>query len=223
MMLLSFSPSLALIFTYSILATGISWLFSNPWWWGCLHATLPLLGAWLLSHTITPITYLMLFIVLILVFGTGSLRQAPLFLSGKPAWEVIKAQLSPNIAVLDAGCGNGGLLHYLHLHRRDLHLNGCELAWLPWLISRVRCTLASAGQQHPITIRHHDFWTLDWSLYDTIVVFLSPEPMPAVWSKFQAEMKTGSQLISYHFIVPNQPPDQHLHDSLGRSVYIWKR
>ncbi len=205
------------LLSYAALSTLMATLLRMPWWWVALHGSLPLLGYILLLFAIPSYVYLILFLALIIFFGTGSLQRAPLFLSGRPAWEKVAELAPPNARVLDAGCGFAGLLYYLSTHRPDLKLAGSDLAWMPYLISHLRCANTS------IQIFHKDLWQLNWADYGVVFVFLSPDPMPQVWKKFQKEMKPGSWLISYHFEVPNHSPTISTMTEQGHAVYGWKR
>ncbi|MES2206645.1 MAG: hypothetical protein V4525_07605 [Pseudomonadota bacterium] len=205
------------VFSYAALSALIATLLHRAWWWIALHGSLPLLGYLLLSFDIPSYVYLILFLILIIFFGTGSLRRAPLFLSGHSAWEKVAEFIPTEAHVLDAGCGFAGLLHYLFMHRPDLKLAGSDLAWMPYLISYFRSYNTS------IQIYHKDLWQLNWANYDVIFVFLSPDPMQKVWEKFQAEMKPESWLISYHFSIDNHPPSFTMMTKENHSIYCWKR
>ena len=54
--------------------------------------------------------------------------------------------------------------------------------------------------------------------------FLSPVPMPRLWSKAQAEMRAGSWLISNTFEIPGVPADRELDVNEGRqtSLFLWQ-
>jgi SAM-dependent methyltransferase len=189
-----------------------------PWWWSAILGCFPLLvyGAWQLHWP--PSFYLAAWLVLLLFFGSGSLRRAPLFLSGKSVWSMVADKLPVGVRVLDAGCGFAGLLHYLKQRRPDLkEIVGMELAWIPFALSWLRSLKTN------VRIVHQNFWQAYWGDYDVVFVFLSPDPMPAVWEKFQAEMKPGSWLMSYQFDIPEAQPVWVEQDASGRTVYAWKR
>ena len=44
--------------------------------------------------------------------------------------------------------------------------------------------------------------------FDVVYAFLSPVPMPALWSKVCREMRPGSRFISHSFEVPGETPQR---------------
>ncbi|MCO6430519.1 MAG: hypothetical protein J5J00_06630 [Deltaproteobacteria bacterium] len=104
--------------------------------------------------------------------------------------------------VAELGCGFGGLMLYIARHRPLCRIDGYEISPLPFLISRFRVLLS---RQKNITVYPKSFWNADFSVYQLVYAFLSPEPMEELWKKVKSEMKPASIFISNSFQVPAAP------------------
>ena len=64
---------------------------------------------------------------------------------------------------------------------------------------------------------------LDFSDYDVVYAFLSPEPMPALYEKVRREMKPGTRFVSNSFSVAEAPPDDTVivGDRRRTKLHIW--
>lgn len=186
-------------------------------WWLLIHAAfLPLVYAGL-SLDIHPGWYLLAFLVSGLLFGRGAIEGVPLYLSNRKVLTLLAERLPHGARLLDIGAGSGTVLVWLVRKRPDLVLTGVEQAWLPWLLGRLRL---------PKSVRwlHGDYRTLDFSGFDATYAFLSPVPMPQLWNKAKAEMRTGSLFLSNTFEVPGQEPDEimELGDWKGGKLLLWR-
>ena len=118
------------------------------------------------------------------------------------------------------GLGIGGILLYLATRRPDAQLTGIESAPLPFLVSWLRARLSKCPN---LALQYGDFWKLDFSDYDVVYAFLSPEPMPALYEKVRREMKPGTRFVSNSFTVPGVPADDTVivSDRRRTKLYIW--
>ena len=188
-------------------------------WWLVFHlAFVPLI--WLSSQlTIAPGWFLAAFVVMALFYWTTFRTQVPLFLSNRKTVDAL-ARLLPTQAarVLDAGAGTGSALRPLANARPDCQFVGVEAAPAPWLIGRLL-----AGDQRNLDWRRGDMWSLNWSDFDVVYVFLSPVPMARVWKKACAEMRPGSRLVSNSFEVPGVTPERVIPARAGggRTLFIY--
>jgi SAM-dependent methyltransferase len=122
------------------------------------------------------------------------------------------------IRFIDIGSGLGGLVLNLAVTWPKNEFFGIELAPLPWLISRLRALLGKTSAQFV----RGDYQDLDFSQFDFVFAYLSPAAMDALWRKAQAEMKPGSMLLSYEFIIINQAPQLTILDTNGGpALYGW--
>lgn len=188
-------------------------------WWLIIHlAFVPMI--WLSSQVgIAPGWFLAAFVVLAMFYWTTFRTQVPLFLSNRKTVDAL-ARLLPTqgARVLDAGAGTGSALRPLANARPDCQFVGVEAAPAPWLIGRLL-----AGEQHNLDWRRGDMWSIEWSDFDVVYVFLSPVPMHRVWKKACAEMRPGSRLVSNSFEVPGVAPERVIPACAGggRTLFVY--
>ena len=119
---------------------------------------------------------------------------------------------------VDLGCGFGGPVAHLARVRPDAHFTGIEASPLTWLVAWLRCLpLPNAS------IRLGSLWRTDLAAFNVAYAFLSPVPMPALWTKVQQELAPGSRFISHSFEVPSQTP-HHVVPVAGREgarLLVW--
>jgi SAM-dependent methyltransferase len=192
-----------------------------PLWWLPINAAFVPAAVAARSLAISPAWFLAAFAVLLIVFWNTFRTRVPLYLSSSRACERL-AQLIPadaNARVLDLGCGFGGVMLALRRLRPGLRIVGLELAPLPTCLARLRLR----GDANS-TVERRDFWGEDFSGYDVVYAFLSPEPMERLWEKVRAQMRPGSLFISNSFVVPGVKPDLTLPltSSRVRALYVWR-
>lgn len=185
-----------------------------PPWWRLIHLVFVPLAVAVQRLDIAPGWFLAAFVLLLLVFWRTDKSRVPLFLSNRATADALLRLLPPtgegvvlgrpgaDFKVLDLGCGDGGLLSRLAKARPDCGFTGIEHAPLPWLAARLR----SIGLPN-LTIRHGDFWQEPLRDYGLIYAFLSPAPMPRLWTKARAELEKGAVLVSNSFAVPDVTAD----------------
>ena len=188
------------------------------WWYPILALDLPLL-LWLVMLAFPPIYYLLVFALLWLVYKDNQRERVPLYLTGASAITVLDFWLYERrpATFVDLGCGLGGLLCRLARKHPDIRFTGIESAPLPWLIARWR----SRGLSNCV-IHYGNFWRHDLAGFDFVYAYLSPQPMARLWRKACHDMRPGTALVSYHFIIPDVHPDFVQLDEAGRApLYLW--
>ena len=196
-------PGAVWVVLQSVGAALLSRLLDLDTRWVILQAALPCLARALWGVPIPPWLYLVLFTVLALVFGGGLLTRVPLYHASRDAWVKLEGLLpeGAGLRFVDLGCGLGGPVAHLARARPDAHFTGIEASPLTWLVAWLRCLpLPNA------TIRLGSLWRTDLAPFRVIYAFLSPVPMPALWTKVQQELTPGSRFISHSFEVPGQTP-----------------
>jgi SAM-dependent methyltransferase len=179
-------------------ATMIAMRQGAPRWWLPIHLGFAPLLVLVHGLDIAPGWFLVAFMLLLLVFWRTDASRVPLYLSNRKTAEALLGLLPPTpCAVIDLGCGDGGLLARLARARPDCRFAGIEHAPLPWFNARLRC----AGLPN-VDVRRGDFWPVSLAGYDVVYAFLSPAPMPRLWEKARNEMAPGSLLVSNSFAVP---------------------
>lgn len=194
---------LAMAGVQGIAAASISHFLRGPVWWLPIHLGFVPLAVLALKLEWPSWYWLAGFVLLLLVFWRTDSSRVPLYLSNRVTGEAL-ARLLPAapIALVDLGCGSGGLLSQLARARPDCRCVGFEHAPLPWAWARLRCRALPN-----VEIRFGDFWSHPLANYAVVYAFLSPAPMPRLWAKAQAEMTTpNALLVSNSFAVPDIEP-----------------
>ena len=152
--------------------------------------------------------------------------QVPFYPSRPTVWRAVESLLpqpavdGAPVCLVDIGSGLGGLVLALASRRPGDAFLGVELAPLPWAISALRATATGSVAR----FTRSDYEQLDLRHFDVVFAYLSPAAMPALWQKAQREMRTGTLLLSYEFIIPGHPPDLTvLPDPQGPALYGWRR
>lgn len=184
-----------------LLAALIGRRLGLPRWW--LPINLCFVPGLVLTqgHTLPPWLLLCGFVVLMLLNWNALLERVPLYLSGSAAEQQLHRQLArlpAGFRFIDLGSGLGGPLLRLARAYPNGHFVGVESAPLAFLVCRLRCLL-----QPNCRVYLRSFWRESLAPYDVVYCFLSPAPMPALWSKACAEMRADALLISNSFEVPN--------------------
>jgi hypothetical protein len=195
------------------------WRRMAPWWLG-IELVFPLALVQALSLHLPPLMYLGVFVLLLLVFWSTFRTQVPYYPSGRWVWNEV-ARLLPQdrpVYAIDIGSGLGGFVLDLARRRPESTFAGIELAPLPWLVSRVRALLAGTGARFV----RGDYEALDFGQYDAVFAYLSPAAMSALWRKASREMRPGSMLLSYEFLITEKAPDISIVPTGGGPpLYVW--
>ena len=203
------------------LAAGIAYLRRMASWWMPILFFFPPAAVLVNSLQLPPVLFLIIFLFLLLLFWSTFRSQVPFYPSGRPVWDAVAGLLPADrpLKVIDIGSGLGGAVLYLSRVRQDSRFVGIELAPLPWLVSHVRALLTGSRGGF---IRG-DYTLLDFAGYDVIFAYLSPAAMTALWSKARAEMRSGTVLLSYEFIIEGVQPDIAVRPKEGGPVlYGWR-
>jgi len=215
-----FSPLVFALLHGALAAALAYWRRMASWWLPILFCFAP---AAVLVNTLQlpPALFLGIFLFMLLLFWSTFRSQVPFYPSGLPVWQAVAAQLpaARPLQVIDIGSGLGGAVLHLSRLRPDSRFIGIELAPLPWLISQLRARL---GGSRGSFIRG-DYTLLDFADFDAIFAYLSPAAMAALWHKARAEMRPGTLLMSYEFIVEEAAPDVVVYPKEGGpALYVWR-
>lgn len=191
--------------TQGAIAAVLSRLRGLASWWLPIQLLFPIALVATLSLRLPPELFLLAFIALLGLYWSTFRTQVPFYPSGPAVWEQVATLLPQErpVRFIDIGSGLGGLVLHLSGARRDSAFVGIELAPLPWLASVLRARWQRSGARF---IRG-DYGHLGFAGYDVVFAYLSPAAMPALWQKARAEMRAGSLLLSYEFIIPGVEPD----------------
>jgi len=196
--------ALALAALQGIFASFLALITKADRWWLPLHLVL-LPGVVMAAQLHLPANlYGLLFLTLFCIYWTTFRTRVPLFLSNRASVHrlAVKFPFSQHLNVLDVGSGTGSFVIRLALLRPTWHIEGCELAPIPFLLSR----WLARGTPNA-TLTRQDFWKKSLSGFDVVYAFLSPVPMEALWRKARQEMAAGSMFVSNSFPVPGRTAD----------------
>ena len=189
-------------------------------WWLAIELAFPLTLVQGLALHLPPLAMLGAFVFLLLLFWSTFRTQVPYYPSGPWVWNEV-ARLLPAerpVCAIDIGSGLGGLVLALARRRPDSTFVGIELAPLPWLVSRLRAALGASNARFV----RGDYEHLDFANYDAVFAYLSPAAMSALWHKAAREMRPGSILLSYEFLITEKVPDISIvPKGRGPALYVW--
>jgi len=215
------SPPVALaVLLQGSLAAVLSYWRGLARWWLFIQFLFPVAAVAMQLLHLPPVLYLAAFLLLLGLYWTTFRTQVPFYPSSLAAWNAVAALLPQErtIRFVDIGSGIGGLVLNLAGQRPDSEFIGIELAPLAWLISWLR---ARIGGSRGRFIRG-DYARLDLAQYDVVFAYLSPVAMPDLWRKARAEMRPGTLLLSYEFIIPDASPQiATFPASEGPALYGW--
>lgn len=209
------------VFLQAAVAASFSFLRGMDWWWHIIQFVFPILVLIFLFAEIPSIYYFIIFIVLAMLYWSTFATQVPYFPSKASLVPALLSILPPHksLCFVDIGSGLGGLLIRLSHIRDESLFFGLEIAPLPWLISYFRGRICRS-QAHFIL---GNYESLNFGDFDVVFAYLSPAVMPAIWQKALSEMKEGSLLLSYEFIIPDVMPDLRINIIPDDPIlYVWR-
>lgn len=197
------SPILFLI-GCGALAAILSVVFKFDWWWSVIQLLFPLILYLAYQLNIPPVVYFGALLVCALVFWSTYRTQVPYFPSRSVLAEPISELLGEfeYSRFVDVGSGFGGLLFQLEELRANSEFTGIEIAPLPYCYSQWRRIYRGSK----VKFLFGSYFDLDFGHFDVVFCYLSPVAMPDLWRKASFEMKKGSMLLSYEFIIPDVSP-----------------
>lgn len=203
-----------------LVAAMLTWWRGLAAWWLAIGLLFPLAIYGALALALPPTLFLTLFLVFLLLYWSTFRTQVPYYPSGRRVWDAVAALLPQDrpLHVIDIGSGLGGFALDLAARRPDATVVGIELAPLPWLVSMLRARLSGSRARFV----RGDYEALDFAHYDAVFAYLSPAAMSALYRKAAAEMRPGSMLLSYEFLITEKAPDLSiLPTGSGPSLFVW--
>jgi len=214
-------PIFVLVLMQAFTAMAFSYLFGMAKWWRWIHLCFPI-AVWGMSHWhIQNEIYLTGFVVSLSLFWTTFRTQVPFFPSRPIVWQQV-AKLIPQdrpVRVIDIGSGLGDLPMHIAKSRSDSHVEGIEIAPLPWIVSYVRAKVRGSSAMFKLG----DYQALNFANYDVIFAYLSPAAMLNLWEKAHKEMLPGSMLVSLEFEIPGVTPSLCIAGNGSSPIlYVWR-
>ncbi|MEW6761766.1 MAG: class I SAM-dependent methyltransferase [Pseudomonadota bacterium] len=202
------------------IAAGLTWWRGLASWWRLIQLLFPL-GLYATAQLdIPPTAYLVLFFFLLLLYWSTYRTQVPYYPSNRRVWDAVASLLPPEgrARVIDIGSGLGGFTLDMARRRTGIEASGIELAPLPWFISSLRARLTGS----PARFIRGDYDKLHFGDYELVFAYLSPAAMSALWRKASREMRPGTLLVSYEFIIDDRLPNRTVYPTKGGpALHIW--
>ena len=111
------------------------------------------------------------------------------------------AGLRPGETFYDLGAGTGQTV-VIADKEFGAHAVGSEISVLPWLIAKIRISLAGSKAR----ILFEDLFTQDVRDADVVFCFLAERVLGRVAEKLKRELKPGARVASYAFTLPGMTP-----------------
>lgn len=120
------------------------------------------------------------------------------------------AEIDSGDNFVELGCGDGRLVKAAA--KRGAKAVGYELNPLMYIVAVIN-NLGVANSK----IRFKNFWSVDLSQADIVMVFILPRTLPRLDQKLSDELKPGAKLISYIFPIEGR---SEVHK--GKSWFIYR-
>lgn len=139
-----------------------------------------------------------------IVDGIVLLYGAPFVASADDQVEkmVKLAKIRKREKVVDLGSGDGRLL--IALAQSGWEADGIEIN--PFLVWFSRRKIKNLDLKDKIDIYRKNFWNVDFSKYDVVMVYAIQHVMQNLEKKLRKELKPGSRVISNYFQFPHWEP-----------------
>jgi trans-aconitate methyltransferase len=127
--------------------------------------------------------------------------------------------MQPGQLLVDIGCGDGRVLRKVR-KRYGARALGYELNFLAYLKAKILCF-----RLRNVEVKWRNFWTADLSEADVVFCYLFPDVMSDLATKFKANLKPGTVVVSCNFHLPGFIPEKVLRpgNSLHNSpIYIYR-
>ncbi len=215
------TPVFVVVLMQSFWATLYCTWFRMASWWRWIHLFFPITVWVMFSWHIPSEIYLLGFAVCVSLYWTTFRTQVPFYPSRPIVWQQVTQLISEEnpVRLIDIGSGLGDMSMHISRFRPNSHVEGIEIAPLPWFLSVVRAKIRRSSA----VFKLGDYRALNFAHYDVIFAYLSPAAMLVLWEKAQHEMQTGSLLISLEFQIPGVPPTLCIEpNEKSAKLYVWK-
>ncbi len=157
------------------------------------------------------LTYFLFFNVL------GTLFLGAFFASSKK--EIVEkivliSDVKPGEKAIDLGSGDGRLV--IALAKAGAEAHGYEVN--PILVWLSKKNIKKAGLEGKAFVHLKNFWIVDFSQFDVVMVYGISYIMKRLETKLKRELRPGSRVVSNYFVFPNWQ-----HSKKEDNVYLYVR
>lgn len=110
--------------------------------------------------------------------------------------------VKPGEKIADLGSGDGRLL--IALAEAGAEAHGYEHN--PLLVLKTKQAFKKRGLEGKAFVYVSNFWNVDVSLFDGLIIYGIPYMMSRLEEKLRKELKPGARVVSYSFPFPNWEP-----------------
>ena len=145
------------------------------------------------------------------------LRRGPLFVPTRRKYVariITMLDIKPGEKIADLGSGDGRLL--IAIARAGAEAHGYEHN--PLLVLKSKQNFKRDGVEGKAFVHMGNFWDVDTSEFDGIVVYGIPYIMARLEEKLKRELRPGSRVVSYSFSFPSWAPT-----AKEKAVYLYKK
>jgi SAM-dependent methyltransferase len=131
------------------------------------------------------------------------------------------AKVGPGDVVYDLGCGDGRIV--IEAARR-YGARGVGIDIDPARIEEATAGARRAGVSDRVRFTVQDLFQTDFSSATVVTLYLFPEMNARLRPKLQADLKSGSRIVSHQFGIAGWPPEDGVKVRVGDSlhdVYLW--
>lgn len=115
-------------------------------------------------------------------------------------------ELVDGSVVYDLGSGDGRILFYLKDKHPNVEFVGIEKKMFPFMISVFRNYIRKVDGRGTVKLIKKDFFDYDLSNATHLVMYIYPNDMDDILTKFDKEIKTGVRMVSVSFKFTNIKP-----------------
>jgi len=127
--------------------------------------------------------------------------------------------MAPGNILVDIGCGDGRVLRAARL-RYGVRARGFEVNPVAYVLARIR----TLGMKD-VEIRFGDFWKTGLDEADVVFCYLFPDVMKRLAEKLEAELRSGTRVVSCNFPLPGWTSEEVLHPDSplhGDPIYLYR-
>lgn len=212
-------PTLLWTLLVSACAGATAAALGLAWWWILLNLAFAPAVAIGVVTSLPPQWSAAALVALVMVYGGTQRTRVPLYLSNAAAVRALCDLLPKDkpLSFMDLGAGTGTVLAAIASSHSSAAVDGVERAPIPFLLAMLRAVIF----RQRYCVRWGNLWSTDLSSYDVVYAYLSPAPMSSLWEKARREMRPGSLLVSFRFIIPGIVPESTI-DAGGHELHVWR-
>lgn len=165
---------------------------------------------------ISGLSLIVILIVFILSFGVSFLRGAPFAPTPKQGvTKIIElAKIKKGSKAADLGSGDGRIV--IALAKAGAEAHGYEINRTLVRLSRIKINMASVSDK--AFIHCQNFWKVNFSDYDIIIIFGIPHIMKKLEEKLMKETSAPVTIVCNNFSFPNWKPSYK-----GGKFYVYEK